>query len=236
MKLAVISDIHGNLPALDAVLDDISRHAVDGILSLGDFLSGAFDPFGVADRLMALDLPSVRGNHDRFILDGRDNDWAIDALVRDGLSAAQRDWLASVPATARVGEVLLCHGTPASDTGVFLDGVHEGLSVLMPPDHIEREAAGYAAEVIVCGHSHVPRVVQLADGRLAVNPGSVGLPFDQGAPGAHYALIEKRRAGWSVNQIYLPYDREAAAALALARGFPKWAEMVTTGWTKPHEL
>src|SRR5690606_11960755 len=82
VRLAVISDVHGNLHALDAGLDEIAGQRVDATLALGDFLSGPFDPVGVADRLFGLGLPSVRGNHDRYLADGRDQDWHVDALVR----------------------------------------------------------------------------------------------------------------------------------------------------------
>ena len=237
MKFAVISDVHGNVHALDAVLDDIAPQGVDATLSLGDFLSGPFDPLGVADRLIGLDLPSCRGNHDRYLVDGRDDDWHIDAAVRAQLRPEHVEWLRKVPATAVFAEkVLLSHGTPRDDNVGWLDGMVGSNAVLQSRDHIEREAAGFPYEILLCGHTHVPRTVSLADGRIVVNPGSVGAPFDSGSPGAHYAIIEKRRAGWTVSLNSIPYDRQAAASLAIERGYPKWAELVTEGWLKPREL
>lgn len=237
MRLAIISDVHGNLHALDAVLDDIALQGVDATLALGDFLSGPFDPVGVADRLIELGAPAVRGNHDRYLAEGRDDDWHIDALVRSLLAPRHLDWLRSLPLTAvHEGRILLTHGTPRDDNGTWLDGMTGGFSTLMPRDHIEREAEGFPYEVLLCGHTHVPRTVKLADGRLVVNPGSVGLPFDSGSPDAHYAIMEKRQAGWSVSLNSIPYDYRAAAELALERGYPMWAEVVTTGWPKPREL
>jgi predicted phosphodiesterase len=237
VKLAIISDVHGNLHALDAVLDDIQRHSVDATLSLGDFFSGPFDPAGVADRLMALDLPTVRGNHDRYLADGRDDDWHIDAYVRGLLEPRHLDWIRALPATLVFNEtVLLTHGTPRSDTIGWLDGMVDGNSVLMSHSHIEREAEGRAYDLMLCGHTHVARHVVLADGRSVVNPGSAGLPFDSGSPGAHYAIVEKRRSGWDVSLKDIPYDRQAAAALAMERGFPKWGEVASSAWLKPHEL
>lgn len=237
MKLAILSDVHGNLHALDAVLDDIAMQGVDATLALGDFLSGPFDPTGVAERLMALGAPAVRGNHDRYLTDGRDDDWHIDAYVRGLLAPRHLDWLRALPPTAvHEGLVLLAHGTPRDDNGSWLDGMAGGISQLMGREHIEREAEGFAYEVLLCGHTHVPRTVKLGDGRLVVNPGSVGLPFDSGSPDAHYAIIEKRQAGWTVSLNSIAYDYQAAAALALERGYPKWAEVVTTGWPKPREL
>lgn len=237
MKFAVISDVHGNVHALDAVLKDIAQQGVDATLSLGDFLSGPFDPLGVADRLIELGLPSVRGNHDRYLVDGRDDDWHIDAAVRAQLRPEHVEWLRNVPATAVFAEkVLLSHGTPRDDNTGWLDGMVGGNAVLQSREHIEREAQGLPYEVLLCGHTHVPRTVTLGDGRIVVNPGSVGAPFDSGSPGAHYAIVEKRRAGWTVSLNSIPYDWQAAASLAIERGYPKWAELVTEGWLKPREL
>lgn len=237
MKLAVLSDVHGNLHALDAVLDEIALQGVDATLALGDFLSGPFDPVGVADRLMGLGALAVRGNHDRYIADGRDDDWHIDAWVRGELTPGHLDWLRSLPLNAvHEGVVLLSHGTPREDNVGWLDGMAGGNAVLQSREHVERAADGFPYEMLLCGHTHVPRTVKLADGRVVVNPGSVGLPFDSGSPDAHYAVIEKRRAGWTVALNSVPYDYQAAASLALGRGYPKWAEVVTSGWLKPSEL
>lgn len=237
MRLAVISDVHGNPHALEAVLADIAGQGVDATLSLGDFLSGPGDPAGVADRLMALDFPSVRGNHDRFITDGRDNDWHIDTMVRDTLSDAQMAWLRSVPATQVFeGEVLLSHGTPRDDNISFMDGMVDGVPQLLSREHIEREAEGFDYPVILCGHTHVPRSLRLRDGRLVVNPGSVGLPFEIGSPDARYGIIEKRGNVWNSELRTVAYDHVAAAQLAVDRGYPRWADVLLYGWASPRGL
>lgn len=237
MRLAVISDVHGNPHALEAVLEHISHQGVDATLALGDFLSGVGDPKGVADRLMGLNFLSVRGNHDRFITDGRENDWHVDASVRAMLSAEQAAWLAAIPATAVYeGEVFLCHGTPRDDNASFLDGLEGTRQVLMPREHIQREADGFDFPVLLCGHTHVPRSLKLDDGRLVVNPGAVGLPFEIGSPDARYAIIEKRRSGWGAALMSVPYDHEAAAALALANGYPRWVDVLRHGWASPRGI
>lgn len=241
MRIAVISDVHGNLHALDAVLDDIARQKVDATVALGDFLSGPSDPLGVADRFIEIEIPSVRGNHDRYITDGRQNDWHIDASVRSMLSPAQAAWLAAVPATLSLSDdVFLCHGTPRDDNGSFLDWVVETpagpISTMRSPEQIEAEAAGFDHAVILCGHTHVPRSVRLADGRLVVNPGSVGLPFEIGSPDARYGIVEKRSAGWNTELRAVAYNHQAAAREALDRGYPKWADALTWGWASPRGL
>ena len=111
--------------ALDAVLADIAGQGVDATLCLGDHVSGPIDPAGSADRLMALDGPVIRGNHDRWLAEGNREGRELDIVDRYALSRmtqAHRAWLAAMPATAVFnGEVFLCHGTPASDDAPWLD-------------------------------------------------------------------------------------------------------------------
>ena len=98
MKIAAISDIHGNLAALDAVLADIRQRGADLIVNLGDILSGPLQPRETASRLMALDLPTIRGNHERQILEAdRSSMGASDAFADANITAEQRHWIASLP-------------------------------------------------------------------------------------------------------------------------------------------
>lgn len=238
MRLAVISDVHGNLHALDAVLEDIARQGAEQTVVLGDFVSGPFDPCGVADRFIELGLVSVRGNHDRFITDGRADDWAIDALARSLLDERQAAWLAGIPATATLGdEVFLCHGTPRDDNTLWLDGVGpDGKLFHRSRESIEAEAGGFPFPVLLCGHSHIPRTLRLADRRLVVNPGSVGLPMAMGSTDARYAIVERRDGDWSVSLRAIPYDHDGAARQARDNGYENWAEAVSTGWPLPRDL
>src|SRR5512144_1920326 len=123
MKLAAISDIHGNLPALDAVLADIASHAVDTIVNLGDILSGPLWVAETADRLMALELPTIAGNHERQLLTlPRERMGAADAFAAARLDERRRAWLAWLPAGLRLADdVLCCHGTPDSDLVYLLE-------------------------------------------------------------------------------------------------------------------
>jgi putative phosphoesterase len=237
VKLAVLSDVHGNLLALEAVLDDIARQGVDATVALGDFVSGPFDPAGVADRFIGLGLPSVRGNHDRFITDGREKDWHIDALARNTLTPEQHAWLAELPATRVLDDqILLSHGTPRDDNTGWLDGFVGDNVMLLPPATIEGHAAGFDYPVLLCGHTHVPRSVRLKDGRLVVNPGSVGLPFEIGSPDARYAIVEKRAGRWATQLRAIPYDHERAARQARDKGYDAWAEAISGGWISPRGL
>jgi predicted phosphodiesterase len=248
MRLAAVSDIHGNLDALEAVIDDLGRAGVDAVVNLGDILSGPLRVAETADRLMALGWPTIAGNHERQLLTlPRERMGPSDAHAAAAIGAAQRRWLAALPPTLRFAdEVLLCHGTPGDDLEPFLDtvdGPAPGIRVATEAEVAARAGAalrGVAHALILCGHTHLPRVARLGDGRLVVNPGSVGLQaFDDDhphfyvvenqSPHARYAVLSRRRAGWQVELRAVPYDAEPAARLAEANGRGDWADALRTG-------
>jgi predicted phosphodiesterase len=246
MRIAVVSDIHGNLPALEAVLDDIASQAADMTVNLGDILSGPLWVAETADRLMGLALPTIAGNHERQVLaDAAHRMGASDAHAAACLREAHRDWLSALPKTLQLtDEVFCCHGTPDSDLHYFLETVTlDGLRPATPAEGSQRAGRamqGVEGAVILCGHTHVPRVMQLADGRLVVNPGSVGLQayddahphphvVENGSPHARYAVLTRRKAGWQVDLRSVPYDHESAARLAEAHGRGDWADALRSG-------
>jgi len=124
-RWAVVSDIHGNLPALQAVLAEIARARVGLTVNLGDIVSGPLWPRETAAALRALALPTIRGNHERQLLTlPRESMGAADAFAAAQLAGDDRDWLAGLPATLDLGSgVWCCHGTPASDLEYFLETV-----------------------------------------------------------------------------------------------------------------
>ncbi|HMC15506.1 MAG TPA: metallophosphoesterase family protein [Albitalea sp.] len=252
MKIAAISDIHGNLAALEAVLADIEHTGVDLTVNLGDILSGPLWVAETAERLMALDLPTIAGNHERQVLTlPRERMGAADAHAVARLDERRRAWLAWLPQTLRLADdVFCCHGTPDSDLVYFLETVTPGgLRAATQAEAGERAGdalRGMPDAVILCGQSHVPRVMRLADGRLVVNPGSVGLQaYDAGQPHAHavengspharYAVLRREPAGWQVELRSVPYDHEAAARLAEANDRGDWADALRTGFVGRRE-
>ena len=193
MRVAIISDIHGNLPALEAVLSDVSRERVDLIISCGDVASG---PLPVETLQVLRGLPTVRfvrGNADRALVAGFD--WCSSQLTRE-----DRDFLASFAETIAIdvdglGRVLFCHGSPRSD--------EEIMTARTPEERLGEFLAGVDAAVVVCGHTHMP-FDRMAGRVRVINPGSVGMPY--GEPGAFWAVL-----GPEIAVRRTDYDRPAAA-------------------------
>lgn len=236
MRFAVLSDIHGNRLALEAVLADVAQQGADAILNLGDVVAGPMDPIGTFDIVESLNLPTVAGNHDRWIVEGRED--TIDLFVTGLMREQDFAWLKALPKTLVVGgEVFMCHGTPQSDTAPWLDNWFDERSMTLPDEaSVSRLAEGIEQPILLCGHTHVARSVRLRDGRRIVNPGSVGLPFLYGSPDARYAIIERRKGDWTVDLRSVPYDHEEAARQAEAFGFGHWRDAITTGWVSPRGL
>lgn len=243
MRIAVIADIHGNSAALDAVLADIARIGVDLTVNLGDSLSGPLDGRGTADRLLDANLPTVMGNHDRWLVDrpfAEMGSWEVPVFPT--LDDVHLDWIRAIPATAEVEGVFLCHGTPTSDTENWLDIRANGGMSLAPRTQIEAHAAGIAAEAFVCAHTHVPRLLRLRDGRLVMNPGSVGCPgyadprppepctLNAGSPDARYGVMERIRGSWHGTLRAVPYDASEMIGMARAAGQATWVSVLESGW------
>lgn len=244
MKFAAIADIHGNSLALEAVLTDIEAEGLSDIVNLGDFFSGPLDAEGTAELLRGINAASIRGNHDRFLIDLLPEDMGpSDRLAYDQLTAETLDWIRQLPATVVWrDEVFLCHGTPEDDNTYWLEKVIPEKRVRSAAlTDIEARAQGITQPLILCAHTHLPRTVTLPDGRLIVNPGSVGCPayidltpiphkVQAGNPHASYAILEKRPEGWSVSHRHVLYAHLDMATLAMERGRPDWAEGLATGW------
>ena len=244
MKFAAIADVHGNCPALEAVLADIAGLGISEIVNLGDHVSGPLEAVRTADLLIERGFPSVQGDQDRILVEL----WRGGTSARSDFRQLQRkhfEWMASMPSTLVYrDDVSLCHAAPKDDAAFWLDHVTADGNVRASPlDMIEAGAEGIEQGLILCGHTHIPRVVRLRDGRTIVNPGSVGLPgydgrspvpyvVEVGTPHACYAILERARAGWSATMRYVPYDSAAMAALARGKGMAAWASAIATGWVE----
>ena len=178
MKFAAIADVHGNCVALEAVLADIAAVGITDVVNLGDHVSGPLEARRTADLLIERGFPSIRGDQDRRLVEIEPGTGASNRGDYRQLDRKHLDWMASQPPTMVYrNDIFLCHGSPRSDATYWLDQVTNNAIIQASPiEDVEAEVTGIAASLILCGHTHIPRVVRLRDGRLVVNPGSVGCP------------------------------------------------------------
>jgi putative phosphoesterase len=187
--IATIYDIHGNLPALEAVLAEIPDDAT--IVVGGDVVAGGEQPAETLERLRALGdrVHWLRGNADRELMPGEQGlapPGALDA-TRAKLSDEQIEFLHSNPPTVQIERVLYCHASPRNDVDIFTERT--------PEDRIAFLFEGVDADVVVCGHTHMQFERSIA-GKRVINSGSVGMPYEE-APGAYWMLdLEHRRTAY----------------------------------------
>jgi putative phosphoesterase len=232
MRVAAIYDIHGNLPALEAVLQDIRRAEVDHVVVGGDVLPGPMPRETIA-CLLDLDIPVqfIQGNGDREVLAQR-RGTATGALpeparevirwVAQQLHPEDEQLLASWPETLRVpirglGEVLFCHATPRSDTEVF--------TRLTSEDHLVPVFEGLDVSLVVCGHTHM-QLDRTIGGIRVVNAGSVGMPF--GEPGADWLLL-----GPDVRLRHTAYDVTGAVERIRDTRYPQAEDFAARNVLRP---
>lgn len=238
-QYAIISDIHGNAGAFAAILADIKSHGVTHIINLGDFFFGALQPEEVAELLRQNPMTCITGNTDREILENKDKEGMVQ--VQAELSNQSKDWLRSLPKTASIDNLIFaCHGTPESDNEYLLEKVTQhGVFVYNDEDLIEK-TKNIKERIILCGHSHVNRVIYLSNGKMIVNPGSVGLPAYLGngeyrfamesmTPHAKYAIITANGDDINVEQINVTYDWVEAAKIARENGNENVAQFLLHG-------
>jgi putative phosphoesterase len=245
MRLAILADIHANIWALEAVLAHARSHSVDAFINLGDTLYGPLKPRETYDRLLQENIAiTIQGNQDRLIYEASARDLVsiptLTYVIRE-LGEEPIHWLNDLPKTAVFdNDIFLCHGTPGSDTAYLLEDVMDGLPEVRSEGAIRELLQGVHQPVVLCGHTHIPRVVELSTGQLVINPGSVGVQayddvepvryrMQTYSPHACYAILEKGRAGWNVSLERVSYDHHTAAEHARTMGRDDWAQGIATG-------
>ncbi|MBN9630336.1 MAG: metallophosphoesterase family protein [Actinobacteria bacterium] len=245
MRIAAISDVHGNVFALRSVLEALRTMRVDVLVNLGDHLSGGVDPAATADLLLATPAVSVRGNHERQLLElPRERMGASDALAADTISAAHRQWLLDLPLSADAAPgVLAFHGGPDDDLLYLLETVTpSGVRPATDSEVVERLVSAdlHGYPLLLSGHTHLQRLLRLPSGVLVVNPGSVGMPayrddgptphvIEAGSPHARFAVLDDDSGEWEATFHAIEYPWEDAAALARRNGRPDVEHALLTG-------
>jgi predicted phosphodiesterase len=233
VTIAALYDIHGNLPALEAVLGEVVAAGVDEVVVGGDVVSGPM-PREVLELLLGLDVPVrfIKGNADREVVARMRGEESGDVpaeflgvvqWVAEQLQPDYEPVLAGWPAMLQeavdgVGEVLFCHATPRNDTEIFLKTTAE--AKLLPV------FAGVSAGLVVCGHTHMQFDRTVGAVRV-VNAGSVGMPY--GEPGAYWLLLGKR----GVELRRTVYDFAKAADRIRATGYPMAEDFAENNVVRP---
>jgi putative phosphoesterase len=189
MRIATLYDVHGNLPALEAVLAEIPEDAT--IVVGGDVVTGGAHPSETLERLRGLGdrVVWIRGNVDRELKQGEPGLAPAELLdaTRAALTDEQIEFLYAQPLTAQIDRVLFCHATPRNDLDIFTERT--------PEDRLVEIFAGVDADIVVCGHTHMQFERSIA-GRRVINSGSVGMPYEN-EPGAYWTLdLEHRRTDY----------------------------------------
>lgn len=208
MRVAALYDVHGNLPALEAVVRDLEREHVDAILFGGDLASGVF-PRGTIE--LARSLPNarfVRGNADRLSSPALNAEGdAARRWVETQLEDEQIAWLAELPFSEVLDDTLYVHATPQDDETVVTE--------LTTDERFAEVLAGVEQGRVAAGHTHMQLERQVGE-ILFVNPGSVGMPYEA-RPGAYWALLDDDGVEFRRSD----YDLESAAALFRKSGHPQ---------------
>lgn len=240
MRIAIISDIHGNLPALEAILADLHAQEVEQIVCLGDVAAFGPQPCEVLTRLRALDCPVVMGNTDEWLLnptphEARDENsqrvTEVEMWSARQLSAGDLDYLRSFCPTIELsldgGATLLCfHGSPQSPIDVILPTT--------PDAGLERMLADCQATVMAGGHTHAQMLRRYGEAAL-INPGSAGLPYERdlitgrarNPARAEYGIVGWERGTLAVEFRRVPFDVRELVRTALDSGMPHarwWAK------------
>ena len=235
MRLAVLADIHGNLPALEAVLEDARRQGVDGTIVAGDFCDRP-QPLEVVRAVKALGACTIQGNRESYLLayDSLEapahwrtaTQWVGVRWLHERLDREALDYMASLPEQCvyeadGAHPIRVVHASPGSLTELVLpSGDPDTLDLYKQAGLLELRYDGQTSidevfarfdePVLVCGHSHIPWKREL-DGRLAVNPGSVGIPIN-GDTRAQYALLTWAGEHWQAEHRAIDYDRDRIRA------------------------
>ncbi len=229
MRIAVLSDIHGNLLGLDACLTDLeSQGGADGVVIAGDLCLDGPKPKKVLQRLEEIGAACIRGNTDRYLSEDTAGEafepaeLAQIAWTRREVGERWLSWLKELPFALRIGEddnqLLIVHANPKSDDEHIWPDADEAA--------LERLIGDVSATAIAFGHLHLP-YVRVWRGKLLVNVASAGLPKD-GDPRAGYAIFTEREGGWQVKHRRVAFDTKRVATQLADCGIPESAELIAT--------
>ncbi|MCL6417519.1 metallophosphatase family protein [Aestuariirhabdus sp. Z084] len=244
-KIAILSDIHSNIFALEAVINHARANGATTFINLGDILYGPIAPRKTYERLQSLNALTLSGNQDRQIYEATPDE--IDAnptmaFILQDLGQEPLHWMKSLPFDLHITpEIYACHGTPTNDLIYLLEDVSSGSATVRTDQKILSLLGDVCAPIILCGHSHTPRCIELSTGQCVINPGSVGLQaYTDEEPVVHsmqnysshasYATLQRcNNSPWDIAFHRVSYDVHSAIQAAQSRNRDDWVHYLTTG-------
>lgn len=221
-RLAILADIHGNLPALRAVIADLDHSRPDNVVVAGDLVGRGPEGKAVIAEVVDRGWATLRGNHEDYLMAFRnravpdewwhDEEWAASRWMAAELGAEEERFIESLPEEIRPPApegLLVVHGSPRSN--------REGLGPWTSDAKLVRHLEEVEERLLVCAHTHRPMLREVANGTV-LNPGAVGLPFN-GDRRAQYAILEHSGAGWSFDLRQVDYDRQELLNVYETSGF-----------------
>lgn len=226
-KLAILSDIHSNIYALKAVVEDAEAKGVDTFINLGDILYGPIAPKETYEYLKKKNFITISGNQDRQIYEATKDEIDLNPTMKfilDDLESEPLEWMKTLPFDLKINsDIYVCHGTPDSDLEYLLEDISETHPKVRNDNEIVKLLGDVTFPIIFCGHTHIPRCVELSTGQIVINPGSVGLQaysddepmlhhMQNYTPKASYAILQKKEE-WDISFHRVSYDVNSALSL-----------------------
>ena len=218
MKLALISDVHGNLEAFNAVLEEIKRRKIKKIFCLGDIVDYGANPEECIKIIIKNKIVSVQGNHDLNVVTLENYDWFNESskaslkIITKILNKKEKDFLLKLPKTIKHENMFLVHASPR-------DYLYEYVYPDTPDSLLEEFFNIAKKKIIIMGHTHIPFVKILRSNRLVINPGSIGQPRDKNNK-ASFCILDNKKLDAKI--IRIEYDIDKAAEKILELGMPKF--------------
>lgn len=244
MQIAILSDIHSNIYALQEVIKDIKSRDIEVVLNLGDMFYGPIEPKATYELIRENKFINICGNQDREILEASLDQLEKNPTLRytyENLGEEVLYWIQDLQFEKIIGGTYyMIHGTYFDDSQYLLEDISNGEVTLRRDKEIIKLTDNIEVPFIFCGHSHLPRVHKLNTGQIVINPGSVGLQayedelpikhkMQNHTPDAAYTILTVEENQYSIEQVRVAYDYEKAARKAEDNGRDDWAYALRTG-------
>lgn len=244
MQIAILSDIHSNIYALQEVIKDIKNRDIEVVLNLGDMFYGPIEPRATYELIRENKFINICGNQDREILEASLDQLEKNPTLRytyENLGEEVLYWIQDLQFEKIIGGTYyMIHGTYFDDSQYLLEDISNGEVTLRRDEEIIKLTDNIEVPFIFCGHSHLPRVHKLNTGQIVINPGSVGLQayedelpikhkMQNHTPDAAYTILTVEENQYSIEQVRVAYDYEKAARKAEDNGRDDWAYALRTG-------